>query len=212
MPGPCVVVLPAPDRRYEAKLGVILWHGYVCTGYHWVFLWPNSITSAWSIQVHCLLQIIVNRVSVLLPPSAKVRLVLGIAACANPKLKKIKLLVAGLWTVMCISGSSVFQSCCVYQPIDQLEVYCIWIPAQLNVSPVFGKINFYWTRIEVICFFISVSPESDSLVTNTRKQYISSLILRLIIILSVPSRHDWFNTVYVVSLTSVAHSYRIISY
>lgn len=70
----------------------------------------------WVIQVQFLLQIIINRIALLIPNKRKVRY--------------IKWSVAGLISAVNIS------------------VYCIWIPARLQISEEYIHINEIWDRIE----------------------------------------------------------------
>ena len=74
------------------------------------------------IQVQILLQIIINRVSVLLVDRRRAT--------------QIKWGVAGLITLINIS------------------VFCIWIPARLQISEEYIRINEIWDRVEKILYLI----------------------------------------------------------
>ncbi|OHE91956.1 hypothetical protein CORC01_12744 [Colletotrichum orchidophilum] len=76
----------------------------------------------WSIQVQCLMQIIVNRIAILMPiPAQATRLkwgVFGILLAVN------------------------------------ISVFCIWIPARLQINSTYIHINEIWDRIEKGIFLI----------------------------------------------------------
>ncbi|CAE6423868.1 unnamed protein product [Rhizoctonia solani] len=101
---------------------IICWL-YLCEiiGYSfWFYFW---ILTMWAFQVQFLLQIIVNRICILLPtPSRKFWL---------------KFIIAAWITAINIS------------------VYCIWIPAKLQISEQFHHINLYWDRTEKILYLIT---------------------------------------------------------
>lgn len=46
------------------------------------------------------------------------------------------------WIVVCVLG-------CV-----NISVYCIWIPARLQITPQYVTINFYWDRMEKVIFLL----------------------------------------------------------
>ncbi|CAE7068333.1 unnamed protein product [Rhizoctonia solani] len=101
---------------------IICWL-YLCEiiGYSfWFYFW---ILTMWAFQVQFLLQIIVNRICILLPtPSRKFWL---------------KFIIAAWITAINIS------------------VYCIWVPAKLQISEKFHHINVYWDRTEKILYLIT---------------------------------------------------------
>jgi hypothetical protein len=76
----------------------------------------------WALQVQFLLQIIINRIAILLPDRQK----------AN----RIRFAVAFLITAINIS------------------VYCIWVPARLQISERFEQINTIWDRCEKVIYLI----------------------------------------------------------
>ncbi|CCO31824.1 hypothetical protein BN14_05874 [Rhizoctonia solani AG-1 IB] len=77
----------------------------------------------WAFQVQFLLQIIVNRICILLPtPSRKFWL---------------KFIIAAWITAINIS------------------VYCIWVPAKLQISERYHVINLYWDRTEKVLYLIT---------------------------------------------------------
>ncbi|KAK1990439.1 hypothetical protein LX36DRAFT_716764 [Colletotrichum falcatum] len=76
----------------------------------------------WSIQVQCLMQIIINRIAVLmLIPSHATRL---------------------KWTVFVVLLAV------------NVSVFCIWIPARLQISKTYIQINEIWDRIEKGIFLL----------------------------------------------------------
>ncbi|KAF2655674.1 hypothetical protein K491DRAFT_598406 [Lophiostoma macrostomum CBS 122681] len=80
------------------------------------------ILVCWSIQVQCLLQIIVNRLRVILPDKQKgKKLVIGVA---------------------------------VFVTLINISVFCIWLPARLQISRRFIHLNEIWDRIEKVLFFL----------------------------------------------------------
>ncbi|KAF2183108.1 hypothetical protein K469DRAFT_690225 [Zopfia rhizophila CBS 207.26] len=83
--------------------------------------WASNVTMAcliclWVIQTLVLMQIIINRISLLLMRRSEVT--------------KIK------WTVAAILG------------LVNISVFCIWIPARLQISKTFIHVNEIWDRIE----------------------------------------------------------------
>ncbi|EPE25717.1 hypothetical protein GLAREA_01629 [Glarea lozoyensis ATCC 20868] len=86
------------------------------------FLFYFWILTCWALQVQFLLQIIINRIALLLPDHRK----------AN----RIKFAVALFITAINIS------------------VYCIWIPARLQISPRFERINNIWDRCEKVIYLV----------------------------------------------------------
>ncbi|KAL2164865.1 hypothetical protein VTH06DRAFT_161 [Thermothelomyces fergusii] len=83
----------------------------------WYFL---GIIFTWTIEVQCLMQILANRLSLIMYNPQKERLL------------KVGLLVA--------------------IGIVNLSVFCIWIPARLQISPTFIRINNIWDRTEKAIF------------------------------------------------------------
>ncbi|EOD45720.1 hypothetical protein UCRNP2_7558 [Neofusicoccum parvum UCRNP2] len=76
----------------------------------------------WVVQVQVILQIIVNRVGLLLPDKRFVR---------NMK-----------WTVV------------VYVGIINVSVFCIWLPAQLQRSETYVRVNHVWDRVTKALFLL----------------------------------------------------------
>ena len=73
-----------------------------------------AILSFWVVQVHCLFQIIINRVAILMVNR-----------------KRAKHLKIGVTIgVLCLNAS----------------VFCIWIPAKLEVNETYEKLNVVWVR------------------------------------------------------------------
>ncbi|KAK7920459.1 hypothetical protein PG985_008481 [Apiospora marii] len=97
----------------------------------WLYLWGTIETSfwlfffllvAWVFQVQCIIQIIINRISLLMRDRTVVnRMIWG-----------------------CALGLGVIN----------VSVFCIWIPARLQISPTFVHINEIWDRMEKAIFCI----------------------------------------------------------
>jgi hypothetical protein len=89
---------------------------------------PTSLTlffviaTLWTIQTQCLLQIIANRVALIMTNKAQARM-----------LKLTLLIVVALINI---------------------SVYCVWIPARLEVSPTFVHLNEVWDRIEKVLYLL----------------------------------------------------------
>jgi hypothetical protein len=94
--------------------------------------------------VHCLFQIIINRVSILM--------------MNRKRAKQLKIGVAAGILVL------------------NITVFCIWIPAKLEVNQTFVKLNVVWDRIEKVIilavdaclnyYFILASLLSSSLIVS----------------------------------------------
>jgi hypothetical protein len=87
------------------------------------FLFFFFILCVWTIQVQCLLQIIANRICILLD-SDRQRNILR-------------------WLVFAIVA------------FINVSVFCIWLPAKLQISQRFMKINVVWDRIEKVIYFVA---------------------------------------------------------
>jgi hypothetical protein len=84
---------------------------------------PNVSTSRpllTKAQIQVLMQIIINRISLLL--------------MRRSEITKIK------WVVVAILG------------LVNISVFCIWIPARLQISTTFVRVNEIWDRIEKVIF------------------------------------------------------------
>jgi hypothetical protein len=82
--------------------------------------YSSEAVTTWALQVQFLLQIIINRVSLLLTDSRKAM--------------RLKIGVAVLITAVNIS------------------VYCIWVPARLQISKRYEYINDRWDRCEKVIY------------------------------------------------------------
>ncbi|CAE6438078.1 unnamed protein product [Rhizoctonia solani] len=105
-----------------AVFAIICWL-YLCEIIEYSFWFYFWILTMWAFQVQFLLQIIVNRICILLPtPSRKFWL---------------KFIIAAWITAINIS------------------VYCIWVPAKLQISERYHVINLYWDRTEKVLYLIT---------------------------------------------------------
>lgn len=86
------------------------------------FAFYFTILTTWALQVQFLLQIIINRCSILLPDKRAAR--------------RLKFYVALLITAINIS------------------VYCIWVPARLQISERYIHINEFWDRTEKVIYLL----------------------------------------------------------
>ncbi|KAL0932107.1 uncharacterized protein CTRU02_213060 [Colletotrichum truncatum] len=102
-------------------IGIVSWcylTGKLETSFEYFFF----LLVLWTIQVQCLMQIIINRIAILMPiPSHATRLKWGVF---------IILLAVNI------------------------SVFCIWIPARLQISHTYVHINEIWDRIEKGIFLI----------------------------------------------------------
>ena len=90
---------------------------WLTTGSFWFFFY---IATLWTIQTQCLIQIIANRVALVMTNKRQSRLL------------KLSLVIAvGLINV---------------------SVYVVWIPARLEISPTWVKLNEIWDRIEKVLY------------------------------------------------------------
>lgn len=86
------------------------------------FAFYFTILTTWALQVQFLLQIIINRCSILLPDKRAAR--------------RLKFYVALFITAINIS------------------VYCIWVPARLQISERYIHINEFWDRTEKVIYLL----------------------------------------------------------
>ncbi|CAD0106007.1 unnamed protein product [Aureobasidium uvarum] len=99
-----------------------------------------SILSFWVIQVHCLFQIIINRVSILM--------------LNRRRAKQLKI------------GTTVGILCL------NISVFCIWIPAKLQVNETYEKLNVVWDRIEKVIILIVDAGLNYYFIRVVKKQLI----------------------------------------
>ncbi|KAJ0120788.1 hypothetical protein J7T55_015522 [Diaporthe amygdali] len=104
------------------------WRRYGSRSIHNTYIWLIcfafyfTILTTWALQVQFLLQIIINRCSILLPDKRAAR--------------HLKFGVALLITAINVS------------------VYCIWVPARLQISERYVVINEYWDRTEKVIYLL----------------------------------------------------------
>ncbi|KAK1633508.1 hypothetical protein BDP81DRAFT_463251 [Colletotrichum phormii] len=102
-------------------IGIISW-SYLTSIIDPSFEYFFFLLVLWTIQVQCLMQIIVNRIAILMPiPAQATRLkwgVFGILLAVN------------------------------------ISVFCIWIPARLQINDTYIQINEIWDRIEKGIFLL----------------------------------------------------------
>ncbi|KAG9128148.1 hypothetical protein FRC07_004260 [Ceratobasidium sp. 392] len=101
----------------------------------------GGVDSTWALQVQFLLQIIVNRICILLPTASR--------------RFWLKFIVAAWITAINIS------------------VYCIWVPAKLQISSKFHDINLVWDRIEKCLYLVTDGILNWMFVDIIRKRLVS---------------------------------------
>ncbi|KAM5351151.1 hypothetical protein ACJ41O_003874 [Fusarium nematophilum] len=84
--------------------------------------WGVSLVFLWAIQIQALIQIIINRIAILM--------------VVRSNAKKLK--IAAFFIMLVINVS----------------VFCIWIPARLQINDDWVKINNVWDRIEKVIFLL----------------------------------------------------------
>lgn len=105
-----------------AIFAIICWL-YLCGIIKYSFWFYFTILTTWALQVQFLLQIIVNRICILL---------------STPRQRFwLKFIVAAWITAINIS------------------VYCIWVPAKLQISERYHDINVWWDRIEKCLYLVT---------------------------------------------------------
>ncbi|KAI0016285.1 hypothetical protein F4780DRAFT_772962 [Xylariomycetidae sp. FL0641] len=96
---------------------------------NWFYMWGSIIPSfwlwfgillIWVVQTQFIVQIIINRISLLM--------------VVRSHAKRLKWSIAALMTVINIS------------------VFCVWIPARMQISPTYVHINAIWDRVEKSIF------------------------------------------------------------
>ncbi|KAG8684276.1 hypothetical protein FRC11_012337, partial [Ceratobasidium sp. 423] len=96
---------------------------YLCEIIKYSFWFYFTILGAWALQVQFLLQIIVNRICIILPTPRK-----------------------RFWLKFTIAAWITAINICVY---------CIWIPAQLQISQRYHDINIWWDRTEKCLYLVT---------------------------------------------------------
>ncbi|CAE6419759.1 unnamed protein product [Rhizoctonia solani] len=104
----------------------------------WLFF---SIVTIWSIQIQLLLQIIINRICILLPNSSQ-----------------------RLWLKFTVAAWIVLIS---------ISVYCIWIPAKLQISETFIRVNLYWDHTEKILYLFTDAALNVMFIRLIRQRLVS---------------------------------------
>ncbi|KAF9872992.1 hypothetical protein CkaCkLH20_09502 [Colletotrichum karsti] len=102
-------------------IGIISWcylTGRIETSFEYFFL----LLVLWSIQVQCLVQIIINRIAILMPIQSQA--------------KRLK------WGVFAIILAI------------NISVFCIWLPARLQINKTYIHVNEIWDRVEKGIFLL----------------------------------------------------------
>jgi len=98
------------------------------------------ILSLWVIQVHCLFQIIINRVSILMVNRSRA--------------KQLK-----------------YGTAIVILAVN-ISVFCIWIPAKMEVNKTYERLNVVWDRIEKVIILLVDAALNYYFIRVVQKQLI----------------------------------------
>ncbi|KAI1419155.1 hypothetical protein F5Y12DRAFT_779474 [Xylaria sp. FL1777] len=126
-------------------MGAITWFflwGTIPPSFHFFF----AIVTLWSFQLHCIIQIIINRISLLMRNKKKV-----------------------LWMKWGFAGLLV----CI-----NISVYTIWIPARLQISERYHRINEVWDRVEKGIFLLMDAGLNIYFVYLVRSRLIANGLLK----------------------------------
>lgn len=126
-------------------LAVICWlhlYGFIPASFAFFF----CILSTWALQVQFLLQIIINRISLLLTDRRKAM--------------RLKIGTAIIITAINIS------------------VYCIWIPARLQVSERYIHINEIWDRCEKVIYLLIDAALNGYFILTVQRQLVKYGLLK----------------------------------
>jgi hypothetical protein len=105
----------------STTMSAIMWcylRGYIEPGFPFFFM----IVLLWSVQIQSLIQIIINRIAILM--------------VNRQTAQRLKLV--GFMILLAIN----------------ISVFCVWIPARLQISKTWIKVNSIWDRIEKVLFLI----------------------------------------------------------
>ncbi|KAI5920919.1 hypothetical protein F4810DRAFT_396985 [Camillea tinctor] len=117
----CYIMMVWAEWISSLVISIVSWmliKSYIPPGF-WLYF---AILCLWTIQVQCILQIIINRVGLLIIRKSRVRM-----------LKIIVFLIIAAVNVV---------------------VFCIWIPARLEISSTYIRLNKIWDRAEKVIFAV----------------------------------------------------------
>ncbi|KAF8604010.1 hypothetical protein BDV93DRAFT_441425 [Ceratobasidium sp. AG-I] len=156
---------------------VICWI-YLCGIIKYSFWFYFTILTTWALQVQFLLQIIVNRICILM---------------STPKDRFWLKFIIGVWITAI-----------------NISVYCIWVPAKLQISTQYHDINVWWDRTEKCLYLVTDAilnymfiraikrrllsvglKKYDKLVRFNEKIIIVSLSMDVLIITMMSYRNDF---------------------
>ncbi|KAG9122275.1 hypothetical protein FRC07_001430 [Ceratobasidium sp. 392] len=133
-----------------AIFAIICWM-YLCGIIKYSFWFYFTILTTWALQVQFLLQIIVNRICILLP---------------TPQRRFWLKFIVAVWITAI-----------------NISVYCVWVPAKLQISQRYHDINIWWDRTEL--------KKYDKLVKFNEKIIAVSLSMDVLIITMMSYRNDF---------------------
>ncbi|KAI0596903.1 hypothetical protein F4775DRAFT_562369 [Biscogniauxia sp. FL1348] len=119
LPFNAYIIMVWAEWTSSLVISIVSWmllKGYIPPGF-WIYF---AILCLWTVQVHCILQIIINRVGLLVMRKSRVRM-----------LKMVVFLIIAAINVL---------------------VFCIWLPARLQLSRTYVHANEIWDRIEKAIF------------------------------------------------------------
>ncbi|KAH7260159.1 hypothetical protein FSOLCH5_009491 [Fusarium solani] len=122
-------------------LGVMVWlylRGIIPPSFQFYFF----IIVFWSTQVQCLIQIIINRVSLLM--------------------------------VVRANGTRLKWLCFLILLAINISVFCIWVPARLQINDTFVHINEIWDRCEKVIFAVMDAALNFYFIWVVKKRLISN--------------------------------------
>ncbi|QRW01346.1 hypothetical protein RhiLY_00343 [Ceratobasidium sp. AG-Ba] len=124
----------------SVALAIICWL-YICGVIKHSFWFYFMTVTIWALQVQFLLQIIVNRICILLP---------------TPNRRFWLKFIVAVW----IGAINV-------------SVYCIWIPAKLQISRHFHDINVWWDRTEKCLYLVTDGVLNYMFIRSIKKRLVS---------------------------------------
>ncbi|KAG9104121.1 hypothetical protein FRC06_005237 [Ceratobasidium sp. 370] len=156
---------------------IICWL-YLCGIVKYSFWFYFTILTTWALQVQFLLQIIVNRICILLP---------------TPQRRFWLKFIVAVWITSI-----------------NISVYCIWVPAKLQISQRYHDINIWWDRTEKCLYLVTDAilnfmfiraikqrllsvglKKYDKLVKFNEKIIVVSLSMDVLIITMMSYRNDF---------------------
>ncbi|KAF7556871.1 hypothetical protein G7Z17_g1111 [Cylindrodendrum hubeiense] len=115
------VILLWMEWSSSTIMSAMVWsylRGYIEPGFIFFFM----VVLLWSIQIQALIQVIINRIAILMVNRASAK-----------KLKIVAFII-----MLCIN----------------ISVFCVWVPARLQINKTWVSVNNIWDRIEKVIFLL----------------------------------------------------------